>query len=78
MKDTEVKEKIEYKKEYKNLVIFLNNYGEFCVCRPANGGMVCYNAGFDNLGDAKGFIDEIKPTMSKEELEKIARSYQQE
>lgn len=65
----------EYKKEYKNLVIYLNNYGEYCVCRPANGQMISYNAGFDELADAESFIDEINPLMSKDEIEKIARNY---
>lgn len=59
---------------YNNFKIYLNPFGEHCVCRKLTGVMVSYNAGFKTLAKAKQFINKINPEeLSKDEIIKIAR-----
>lgn len=68
------------KEVYKEFWIELNNYGEYCVGLLDRDNMISYNAGFDSIGDAKSFIDEITEdntllNLTKEDIEKIANTY---
>lgn len=58
---------------YKNRNIYLNSYGEYCVCHLW-GGMVAYNAGFDSQEKAMIYIDLIvkRHDLQKEDFQKIA------
>lgn len=59
---------------YNNFQIYLNPFGEHCVCRKLTGQMVSYNAGFKTLKKAKEFINKINPVeLDKDQIIKIAR-----
>ena len=58
---------------YNHFEIYLNNFGEHCVCRKLTGSMVTYNSSFKKLEQAKKFINIINPIeLDKSEIEKIA------
>ena len=58
---------------HNNRKIYLNMWGEYCVCHLW-GGMVAYNAGFDSQEKAMIYIDIItkRHDLRKEEFQKIA------
>lgn len=59
---------------YNHFRIYLNTWGEYCVCRKLTGKMVSYNSGFNSLKTAKKFIDKINPLeLDPKEIEGIAK-----
>jgi len=70
-----MKENTEIK--YKGCIIFLNRWGEYCVCHnDFEGQMLSYNSGFGTLEKAKSFIDKIGSNdFTKEGIERLATLY---
>lgn len=60
---------------YRNRKIYLNAYGEYCVCHVySGGGMVAYNAGFDSEEKAMFYIDLIvvRKDLVKQDFQELA------
>ena len=65
--------KVDTEIVYNNFRIYLNQWGEYCVCRKMTGQMVSWNAGFLSLKTAKAFINKINPVeLPQKRIEEIA------
>lgn len=61
---------------YNHFRIYLNKWGEYCVCRKMTGKMVSWNSGFLSLKTAKAFIDKINPVeLPQKEIEDLAEHF---
>lgn len=62
---------------YNHFIVYLNKWGEYCVCRKMTGRMVAWNSGFLTLQKAKAFIDKINPVeLPQKDIEEIAEQMQ--
>ena len=63
---------------YNGYRIYLNKWGEHCVCHMSGDQMVSWNAGFSTLEAAKNLINSMnskKRELSQEEIERLAAKY---
>ena len=59
------------KETYKNYPIELNQWGEYCVIKQHDTGMIAWNAGFPDLETAKKMVDWLvnHPDVSQKQIE---------